>query len=785
MSDSMWKKEISFKRKPKAEADAAPVEVAAPVEAPKQSLLKKEISFGRKPKEPKQEKAPKPASSSLLKKEISFGRKPKEPKLEKAPKPASSSLLKKEISFSRKKRDREVERLVHEAEQTVSSSFAPTDGATAETLPTALAEAAVAAMVEAAKPTPGVEVPPVMVPPVMVPPVGEAPMVVEPTVVAEPTVAAPSFVEHPALEEPVELHVEQPAAPISDPAALAAVPDLEAVVLHPVAYVPVELEPVAAADAVHAEVPPPAEPVAYEPPPYEPALYEPALAEPVAETWVEPVAEPEPVETWLAEPELPSAAEGAPAVLIQPPVPAAELPPLAAEPKTPFWKKELSLSGKAKTPKAAKAPKPSKSERAESPASGPFWKKELSLGRKSRAGQEAPDALEAPTEVIAKPASGPFWKKQLSFSKPSLSLPRRSSGGGRSGGHAAKKLVGLKIGASQIAAAQISNNGVAELQQMAREPLAAGIVVGGELRDPDALGEALKAFFAKNKLPRKGVRLGIASNRIGVRIFDIVGVDQEKQLTNAVHFRAQETLPIPLDEAVLDYRVLDESIDDEGQTVKRILLVVAYRELVDRYVSACRKAGITLAGIDLEAFAVLRALAVPADRGTAALVAVAIGHDRSTFAVSDGRVCEFTRVLEWGGWSINVALARVFDSTPSEVEAIKRSLTLDGTALPSGLTEEQTAQALDAVKRQVQSFARELVSSLQFYQNQPGSLGIGEIVLTGGTTGLPGLAEELERLIGVHVRVGDPLARLKISKRLRDTEQVGSYAVAIGLGIED
>jgi Tfp pilus assembly PilM family ATPase len=84
----------------------------------------------------------------------------------------------------------------------------------------------------------------------------------------------------------------------------------------------------------------------------------------------------------------------------------------------------------------------------------------------------------------------------------------------------------------------------------------------------------------------------------------------------------------------------------------------------------------------------------------------------------------------------------------------------------------------------VQSFARELVSSLQFYQAQPGSLGIGEIVVTGGTAHLPGLAEELQRLIGVSVRVGDPLARVKLPKKLEQPAQVGSLAVAIGLGIE-
>jgi type IV pilus assembly protein PilM len=347
----------------------------------------------------------------------------------------------------------------------------------------------------------------------------------------------------------------------------------------------------------------------------------------------------------------------------------------------------------------------------------------------------------------------------------------------------------LKIGASQLAAARVSNNGSAELLQVAREPLAPGIVVGGELRDPDALAEALKDFFAKHGLPKKGVRLGIANNRIGVRTFEIAGVEDQKQLANAIRFRAQETLPIPIDEAVLDYQVLSEGVDGDGQPTRRVLLVVAYRELIDRYVDACKRAGITLCGIDLEAFALLRALQAPQEGvGTdaaAALVVVAIGHERSTFAVSDGRVCEFTRVLEWGGSALNVAIARAVDAAPSEVEGAKRALALTDEMVPDGLTSDQAKNAREAMRRAIQTFARELVSSLQYYQNQPGSLGIGEIVLTGGTAHLPGISGELERLIGVHVRVGDPLARMKVSKKVGQPEQIGSLAVAIGLGIED
>jgi type IV pilus assembly protein PilM len=408
-----------------------------------------------------------------------------------------------------------------------------------------------------------------------------------------------------------------------------------------------------------------------------------------------------------------------------------------------------------------------------------------------------PESDETPKE---KKPRGSFLKKDLSFKrKPKAKReegeqPKKERRRKRSQREArpkrAKKLVGLKIGGSQLAAARVVNNGSPELVQVARENLDHGLVVGGELREPELLADALRSFFRKNGLPRQGVRLGIANNRIGVRIFEIAGIDDGKQLENAIRFRAQEVLPIPIEEAVLDYQVLGDRVDEEGNTIRRILLVVAYRELIDRYVSACKKAGIRLAGIDLEAFALLRALAMPREDETAApadaaMVVVAIGHDRSTFAVSDGRVCEFTRVLDWGGGTLDVAVAREIDATPSEAEPVKRELSLAVENVPEGLTAEQASAAREAVRRQLQGFARELVSSLQFYQNQPGSLGIGEIVITGGTAHLQGLADELQKLIGVRVTVGDPLSRVKLGKKVKEAEQVGSLAVAIGLGIED
>jgi type IV pilus assembly protein PilM len=586
--------------------------------------------------------------------------------------------------------------------------------------------------------------------------------IVAPEPAPEPAPESAPAVEHSWLTKPLE-EVSEP------PDELPTVPAVEAVpVVEPVAEAPTLVS--SPVSLVPAELPAAVEEVALSVPEQELEL-DLDLDLPVAAA-----AMPEPLE-------LPTLPVPPAAVLPDLPLPpASELePPPAAETeaKVPFYKRDLSRkrTPREDKPKAEKTPKTprAKRERPEQAEAGdkvPFYKRQLSLKR----GPREWDAAE--------PASEPKSKPKLRL--PSLQLPTLPALGGRS----AKTIVGLKIGGSQIAAARVNNGASPELVQAVRVPLEHGIVVGGELRDPEALAVALKVFFQRHKLPKRGVRLGIANNRIGVRTFEVTGIDDPKQLANAIRFRAQEVLPIPLEEAVLDYQVLSEAVNDEGQKVTRVMLVVAYRELVDRYVYACKKAGIQIVGIDLEAFALLRAVAAPHDpvpgAQRAALVAVSVGHDRSTFAVSDGRVCEFTRVLEWGGWALNIAIARALDASPSEVEPIKRALSLAGsTAVPEGISEEQLAMAQEGARRQLQTFARELVSSLQFYQNQPGSLSIGEIVLTGGTAHLPGLGSELERLIGVPVRVADPLTRLKVSKKAAEQEQVGSLAVAIGLGIDD
>ena len=266
-------------------------------------------------------------------------------------------------------------------------------------------------------------------------------------------------------------------------------------------------------------------------------------------------------------------------------------------------------------------------------------------------------------------------------------------------------------------------------------------MTGGEVRDPVALGVALKDFFDRYDLPRKNVRLGLANSRVGIRQIDVSDVDDETQLPNAISFRAHENAFDPDRRVRNGLRHRREHRRRRPITTRSAVVTVAYRESIDRYLTATSTAGLDVMGIDFEAFALLRALAEPAEAtdepAEKAVVAVCVGHERTTLAVSDGITCSFARVLDWGGENLTNAVARGAKISPVEAEAAKRG------ACPSKPTRNRPQASTRRLPQKPctpssRSSGCSFASCsplLRFYQSQTGSLALGEILLSGGTTG--------------------------------------------------
>lgn len=305
-----------------------------------------------------------------------------------------------------------------------------------------------------------------------------------------------------------------------------------------------------------------------------------------------------------------------------------------------------------------------------------------------------------------------------------LSLRKNSNGRGS---------VGLDLDGGFVSAIQASGEGVTRAHSI---DLAPGVISDGEVTDVHALTEVLRDFFKDNNLPRR-VRLGIANQQIVVRQLDIPKIEDEKERVAAVRFQAAEAIAMPLDEVVLDHQVIGEVVSPEGAPRLRVVVVAARESMIARIVEAVRGAGLRPEGIDLNAFALVRTLAVPSDSTETARVFCHLGGV-TNLAIAVGTTCLFTRPLsaQWDAEDENVASA----------------------------------------------LAEEIRLSIDFYMAQPEARWVGEIVLSGPGSKREGLADELSGLIEVPVTVAEPLGRLQAGKMSPD-EDASRHTVAAGLAL--
>jgi type IV pilus assembly protein PilM len=211
-------------------------------------------------------------------------------------------------------------------------------------------------------------------------------------------------------------------------------------------------------------------------------------------------------------------------------------------------------------------------------------------------------------------------------------------------------VVGLDIEAGSVAAAEVRQNGEAPVSAAAIEPLAPGVFHEGEVVDPDRLVESLKALFSKHKLG-KDVRLGIGNQRVIVRTLRLPAIEDPKEMEAAVRFQAQEQIPMPLDQAVLEHQVVGGVPAEEGaQPQLDVVVVAARQDMVRSLIEPIRRAGLEPVGVDLAAFGMIRALA-EAENGSAeqagAVLYCNVG-DTINLAVARRRACLFTRISSVG-----------------------------------------------------------------------------------------------------------------------------------------
>lgn len=315
-------------------------------------------------------------------------------------------------------------------------------------------------------------------------------------------------------------------------------------------------------------------------------------------------------------------------------------------------------------------------------------------------------------------------------------------------------LTGLEIEPSAVNVAAVAANGRLVVDRAAQAPLEAGIVRDGEVQDVEALAEVLRDLFREHKDLDKRVRVGIANQKIVVRVIELPPIEDPKELASAVRFQAQDEIPMPLDSAVLDFQPLD-IVDTPAGPRQRIALVAARRDMIERVLAAVRAAGLRPEGIDLAAFGMVRALHHLGAPGET-VVYLSVGG-LTNLAVAQGTTCYFTRVVGGGLDALAIELA---ERRALTLDAARHWLTQVGLALPMevlpqyaeqpDVIEDARAVLADGVRR----IASDVRNSMDFHHAQGTEDSVARCVLTGPAAAVPGFATALSAELGLPVEPG-------------------------------
>jgi len=333
-------------------------------------------------------------------------------------------------------------------------------------------------------------------------------------------------------------------------------------------------------------------------------------------------------------------------------------------------------------------------------------------------------------------------------------------------------VVGLELDAGHVAAAEVSVDGSLTLTRGAVAELRPGVMRDGEVVDPLALAEVVKTLFAENDLPKR-VRLGIAQQRIVVRTLDLEAVVEDPDaLAAAVREVAPDHIPMPMDEAVMDFQSLGVVNTPLGLR-SRVIVVAVRREMVERAVAAIEGAGLDIEGIDLSAFGMVRALATEHE-GAVLYINVA---GLVNVAVANAGGCLFTRASAGGTEAIATALAERRGLT---LEHARAWMTHVGLSAPLDGIEgdpELVSATRDALEDGVRELADHIRTSLNFYRTQDAAETVELGIVTGAAVSIPGFVE----------RLSDQL-RLPLEARVIDGPEgadAGRLTVAAGLAVAE
>ncbi|MHB0975689.1 MAG: type IV pilus assembly protein PilM [Candidatus Aquicultorales bacterium] len=360
--------------------------------------------------------------------------------------------------------------------------------------------------------------------------------------------------------------------------------------------------------------------------------------------------------------------------------------------------------------------------------------------------------------------------------------------------------VGLDIGTNTFRVAQLkSAQDLPVLVNSGYIRISPGVVSEGEILDTEAASRYLSDLWRSLRLPEKRVVIGVANQKVVVRLIEMPYMERS-ELRHALNFQAQDYIPIPIDEAILDFDLIGEHFREDGERMLEVLLVAAQRDMVYNHIKAVHGAGLKPVAIDVSSLAFTRAILANqpsfAEDGEGdhveAVALINVAGGTTNIVVVEDDVPRFTRISSFGANSFTEALKDKLNVSYEEAEAIKTSCGLppirrNGDQASAEESAGHIAAAQSALEEEMAAFIAEIRRSLDYYLAQANRVkSINRVIVSGGGAVMANFAEYLADGLQLDVEIGHPLARIKVGSKLHAQEVADeefSMAVCLGLAL--
>ncbi|MBF0143100.1 MAG: type IV pilus assembly protein PilM [Magnetococcales bacterium] len=394
-----------------------------------------------------------------------------------------------------------------------------------------------------------------------------------------------------------------------------------------------------------------------------------------------------------------------------------------------------------------------------------------------------------------------------------------------------RPIVGVDIGTSAVKAVELRPAGKKwRLHHCSMQPLPADAIVDGQIKEPEAVAEAIRILIKEGKFSTKNAAIAVSGASVVIKKIQTPFMS-ELELEDQIALEAEEYIPFGIDEVYLDFQILGTTTASEDEKNLEIILTACKKDAVEVRQELLRQVGLTPLLCDVDLFALSNAygsLLAPAtssgsDNGnikgkskgrtgkiskggekgkekdspkgppttggksggeTTAVCLVNTGatHLNIDIIVEGNPV--FTRDVAFGGNTLTRPLEQEYKNlTPQQMGAI---LT-EGAFIADGVRQEVPQFREEVIQPFFEQLVRQASQTVDFFNNTNPNTKIGMIHLSGGCALLGGLEKRMEEMLSIPSRLADPFASLSPEKKTLGAgvrpQDSPRFMIALGLAL--